>query len=68
MVLILCVIAKSLLFKGEVDNNHYDALLPVEKKKNLGNFDKVCFYRQPLQGTFLPGSSISLWILLFYQV
>jgi hypothetical protein len=53
LVFILCLKAKSLLFDGELDNNHLDALLPVEKKRRLGNFDKVCFYRQPLQETFL---------------
>lgn len=31
MVFILCLKAGSLSFSGEVDNNHYDALLPVEK-------------------------------------
>jgi hypothetical protein len=65
LVFILCLKAKSLLFNCELDDNHYDALLPGEKKKSLGNFDKVCFYRQPSQETFLVGRSTSLWILLF---
>jgi hypothetical protein len=33
LLFILCLKAKSLLFNGELDSNHNDALLPVEKKK-----------------------------------
>jgi hypothetical protein len=46
LVFILCLKAKSLLFNGELDSNHYDAFVPVEKEKRSGNFD-CFFYEQP---------------------
>jgi hypothetical protein len=36
------------LFSG----GHCDAVLLVEGKEGLGNFDQVCFCRQPLQEPF----------------
>jgi hypothetical protein len=37
----------SLLFSGDLDNDHYDALFSVKEKK-LGIFYDVCFYSEPL--------------------
>jgi hypothetical protein len=33
----------SLSFDGELDNGHYDALLPVQGNERMGIFVKVCF-------------------------
>jgi hypothetical protein len=33
----------ALLFSGEHDNDHYDAVLPDEEKDELEVYDEVCF-------------------------
>jgi hypothetical protein len=33
----------SLMFNGELHNNHYDSFLPIEEKERLDIFDEVCF-------------------------
>jgi hypothetical protein len=32
-----------LLLIGKQNNDHHDALVPLEKEKELGIFDEVCF-------------------------
>jgi hypothetical protein len=44
----------SLLFSGDLDNDHYDALFSV-KEKRLGIFYDVCFYSEPLVNAFYLG-------------
>lgn len=34
-----------LLFSGKQTNDHYDALLPVEKHEKSSISEEVCFYR-----------------------
>jgi hypothetical protein len=34
----------SLLFNGELDDNHHNVLLPVEEKERSGIFGKICFF------------------------
>jgi hypothetical protein len=41
-----------LLLSDEVDNGHYNIVLPVEQEV-LGTFDKMCFYWHPLPKTSL---------------
>jgi hypothetical protein len=36
----------SLLFSGERDSDHYDALFPAEEEEKLCIFEEVCFYSQ----------------------
>lgn len=47
------VVMWKLLFNGELDNGHCNALLPVKEKRSDKYFDGVCFHGNTLMKIFI---------------